>query len=70
MDESSSALRFFIDEYVNNTFLPHIKSDYKKRAEVSIEGLEAFKPRDKQKPLPAGINTTRLLMQVRHFFLL
>lgn len=37
-----AGLKFFIDDYVGNVFLEHIKSDYRDRVELAIEGKKTL----------------------------
>eukprot|EP01117_Protostelium_nocturnum_P014416 TRINITY_DN5482_c5_g1_i1.p1 TRINITY_DN5482_c5_g1~~TRINITY_DN5482_c5_g1_i1.p1 ORF type:complete len:882 (+),score=250.34 TRINITY_DN5482_c5_g1_i1:1213-3858(+) len=36
-------IKYFIDDFVKNTFLDYIRNDYQKRLDSSIDGFEAFK---------------------------
>eukprot|EP01125_Pyxidicula_operculata_P019656 TRINITY_DN7136_c0_g1_i1.p1 TRINITY_DN7136_c0_g1~~TRINITY_DN7136_c0_g1_i1.p1 ORF type:complete len:477 (+),score=109.76 TRINITY_DN7136_c0_g1_i1:281-1711(+) len=42
-------LKNWVDKYVKNTFIPHIKSEYKKRISNATELIDSFKSRDKTK---------------------
>lgn len=72
---SSTELHNFIDEYIVNNFLPHMKTDFSKRTEKALEGsyifqchdrkgTDAFKIPDKQKLAIASEDSSKTILQV------
>jgi hypothetical protein len=66
----SFGLKFFVDEYINTTFMQYIKTDYRKRLEACMEGSDAFKPlKERQKnalvATYSGLEGQRPLLTVR-----
>jgi len=44
-------LKNWVDGFVKNDFLPHIKTEYKKCVQNATEGADSFKPREKSKQI-------------------